>query len=62
MTDKKIGVIFDTWSHDSLVKFSSECYERLQQQDKEIEALREDLRAAIDAYRQLVVKNARKTD
>jgi hypothetical protein len=58
MTDKKIGVIFDTWSHDSLVKFSSQCYERLQQQEKEIGALREDLRAAIDAYRQLVIRNA----
>lgn len=57
MTDKKIGVIFDTWEHSSLVKFSAECYERLQQQEKEIEALREDLRAAIDAYRQLVVKS-----
>ena len=52
------GVIFETWEHGSLVKFSTECYERLQQQEKEIEALREDLRAAIDAYRQLVVKNA----
>ncbi|CAB4146562.1 hypothetical protein UFOVP503_35 [uncultured Caudovirales phage] len=52
------SVIFETWEHSSLVKFSSECYERLQQQEKEIEALREDLRAAIDAYRQLVVKNA----
>jgi hypothetical protein len=56
------SVIFDTWSHDSLVKFSSECYERLQEQEKEIEALREDLRAAIDAYRQLVVTNARKAN
>ena len=52
------SVIFETWEHGSLVKFSAECYERLQQQEKEIEALREDLRAAIDAYRQLVVKNA----
>jgi len=56
------SVIFDTWSHDSLVKFSSECYERFRQQEEEIKALREDLRAAIEAYRQLVVTNARKTD
>jgi hypothetical protein len=56
------SVIFETWEHKSLVKFSSECYERYRSQEEEIKALREDLRAALDAYRQLVVNHARKTD
>jgi hypothetical protein len=55
-------VIFETWEHKSLVKFSSECYERFKQQEEEIKALRKDLRAAIDAYRQLVINHARKTN
>jgi len=55
-------VIFETWEHKSLVKFSSECYERYRLQEEEIKALREDLRAAIDAYRQLVISHARKTN
>ena len=56
------SVIFETWEHKSLVKFSSECYERFKQQEEEIKALRKDLRAAIDAYRQLVINHARKTN
>ena len=53
---------FDTWEHATLVKFASDCYEKMTEQQKEIEVLREDLRLAINAYRKLVVEHARKTD
>ena len=45
---------FDLWSKESLVLFAREANERVLQQKAEIEALRADLRAAIDAYRALV--------
>ena len=47
---------FDSWSKESLVLFAREANERVLQQKAEIEALREDLRAAIEAYRDLVRK------
>jgi hypothetical protein len=53
---------FETWDRATLAQFAHECNERIKQQDQEIEGLREDLRTAIDAYRELVVKHAGKTD
>ena len=41
------AVDFAAWQHDSLARFAQEAYDRIQ----ELEA---DLRAAIDAYRELV--------
>lgn len=45
---------FDLWSKESLVLFARDSTERMAQQQAEIEVLRADLRAAIDAYRALV--------
>jgi hypothetical protein len=53
---------FATWEHKTLVRFAGESNQRLHDQQKEIEALKEDLRVAIDAYRTLVIEHARKTD
>ena len=47
---------FDLWSKESLVLFAREANERVLQQKAEIEALRGDLRAAMDAYRALVTR------
>ena len=47
---------FESWSKESLVLFARDANERTLQQKAEIEALREDLRAAIEAYRDLVRK------
>ena len=47
---------FESWSKESLVRFARDANERTLQQKAEIEALREDLRAAIEAYRDLVRK------
>ena len=42
---------FESWSKESLVMFARDANERTTQQKAEIEALRADLRAAMDAYR-----------
>ena len=46
---------FESWSKESLVMFARDSTERMAQQKAEIAALRSDLRAAMDAYRALVI-------
>lgn len=53
---------FEAWERDNLARFSQDCYQRMKDQEKEIEALREDLRTVLDAYRRLVVEHAGKRD
>lgn len=50
---------FESWSKESLVQFAREANERVLQQKAEIEVLRSDLRAAMDAYRALVTSTPR---
>lgn len=45
---------FDLWTKESLVLFARDAAQRMREQQAEIEALREERRAAIDAYRALV--------
>ena len=45
---------FESWSKESLTMFARDAAERMREQRAEIEALREERRAAIDAYRALV--------
>ena len=45
---------FQVWEQHNLARFAREANEKLLAQQKEIEQLREDLRVAIDAYRQLI--------
>lgn len=35
------GPYFETWSHENLAKFARSCYLRLQQQDEELQRLRQ---------------------
>jgi len=44
---------FSTWDPKNLVKFCFEASQMLADQDKEIKGLREDLKAAIKAYREI---------
>jgi hypothetical protein len=46
---------FATWDRETLNKFAQNAAD-------EIAALQEELRVAIDAYRKLVIDNARKTN
>ena len=48
---------FESWSKESLVQFARDANERVLQQKAEIEALRADLKSAIDAYRALVTSS-----
>ena len=49
---------FTCWSHDSLAKFAYETYDRIIEDTYEIECLKQDLKAAIQAYRQVNTKGA----
>ena len=48
---------FESWSKESLVMFARDANERMREQKAEIEALREDLKAALAAYRQAVTSS-----
>ena len=47
---------FSSWSHDNLVKFATEAQLKILQQGEEIRHLRDDLKTAIKAYRDLMQK------
>ena len=44
---------FDSWSHDNLVQFAKESYDHLIDDACRINALQQDLKAAIKAYRHI---------
>jgi hypothetical protein len=44
---------FYAWSHANLVEFATEAYSRILEDTYEIELLKQDLRMAIQAYRQI---------
>jgi len=45
---------FETWQYQNLVQFAKESTERMNLLNAEIEALNADLKAAINAYRDLL--------
>jgi hypothetical protein len=45
---------FDTWSQENLAKFAMEAYNKMQEQDDRIQQLQNDLKTAINAYRELI--------
>jgi len=45
---------FNTWSQENLAKFAAEAYEKMQQQQDQIEQLQNDLKDAIKAYREIL--------
>ena len=49
---------FACWSHANLVQFANETYARVIDDVYEIECLKQDLKAAIQAYRQVNTKGA----
>lgn len=49
---------FETWDRATLDKFAYECYTSLQQKDDQIQQLQNDLKDAIEAYRELMRKDA----
>jgi hypothetical protein len=49
---------FEAWEAHNLAKFAQEATARLIEQDELIESLQADLKAAIRAYRHLVIERA----
>jgi len=49
---------FETWQYDNLVKFAVEANQRLALLNAEIDALNADLKTAINAYRDLLRRDA----
>jgi hypothetical protein len=47
---------FQTWEQNNLAKFAAEANKKVLEQQEEIKALRDDLRVALDAYRELLTK------
>jgi hypothetical protein len=45
---------FDAWSQENLAKFAMEAYAKMQEQDDRIQQLQNDLKTAINAYRELL--------
>jgi len=45
---------FETWQYQNLVQFAKEATERMKLLNAEVEALNADLKAAINAYRDLL--------
>jgi hypothetical protein len=45
---------FETWQYQNLVQFAKEATERMNLLNAEVEALNADLKAAINAYRDLL--------
>jgi hypothetical protein len=47
---------FASWSQVVLAKFALESHAKMQEQEAEIEQLRQDLRMALNAYREVLKK------
>ena len=45
---------FQSWRLENLAKFAEEAYDKLREQHEEIEHLKLDLKAAMEAYRKLL--------
>lgn len=45
---------FTLWTHGNLAKFAAEATEKMEQQEQEIQRLKDDLHTAIEAYRDLL--------
>jgi len=53
---------FGTWDRQTLNQFAKECHEKVKEQEREINEMRDDLRTVLTNYRKVLVENARKTN
>ena len=47
---------FQSWQPETLAKFAHDAYEKMREQQDEITRLRQDLKTAINAYREVLRK------
>jgi hypothetical protein len=45
---------FETWDHQTLIKFAQESYKKLQEQHDQIQQLQNDVKDALKAYREVM--------
>jgi hypothetical protein len=50
---------FASWQTENLVNFCKQANERLKAQEEQIEALKTDLRLAMEAYRKILIETQR---
>ena len=50
---------FAAWSNENLAKFAKEAYARMQEQQEEIEHLKLDAKAALEAARRAMVEGSK---
>jgi hypothetical protein len=50
---------FASWQPENLVNFCKQANERLKAQEEQIEALKTDLRLAMEAYRKILIETQR---
>ncbi len=50
---------FASWQTENLVNFCKQANERLKAQEEQIESLKNDIRCAMDAYRQVLIETRR---
>ena len=49
---------FETWDRATLDRFAYEAYTKMQQQEERIQQMQNDIKDAIEAYRELMRKDA----
>ena len=49
---------FSSWSHENLAKFATDAQLKLLQQERQIEHLKQDLKDALEACREIMRKGA----
>lgn len=49
---------FASWTHENLAKFATDAQLKILQQDQQIQHLKQDLKDALEACRELMRKNA----
>jgi hypothetical protein len=54
MSPRSPAADFASWRQENLVKFAQEAHSKMQEQSEQIDQLRQDLKAAMEAYRALL--------
>jgi hypothetical protein len=54
MSPRSPAADFASWRQENLVKFAQEAHNKMQEQSEQIDQLRQDLKAAMEAYRALL--------
>jgi hypothetical protein len=48
------GPDFASWQTETLIKFAHDAYDKMREQDDQLQQMRQDLKTALEAYRALL--------